>query len=165
MKNLNSKILFTLLTSTLMSFSSYAVTQSANLNLSGSIGDNVAIAVTPNASASSLVLTTTAVDTVVAAVSETSNAANGYSILAKSSNAGKLVHSSDATQFVAYTIKYGAGTAVSLTATDQTVKTQATGGNYNAVSSNVSISYTGVSASSKKAGTYTDTITFTIQSL
>lgn len=149
----------------LMTYSTYAASQSANLNLSGSIGDNVAIAVTPNANASSLVLTTSAVDTVVASVSETSNAANGYTILAKSTNAGKLVHSTDASQYVSYTIKYGAGTAVTLSSTDQTVKTQSTGGTYTGVSSNVSISYTGVSASSRKAGSYTDTITFTIQSL
>lgn len=161
---MKTKLAIALMT-TMMTCSSFAASQSANLNLSGSIGDNVAISVTPNANASSLVLTSSAVDTVVASVSETSNAANGYTILAKSSNGGKLVHTTDASHFVSYTIKYGAGSSVTLSSTDQTVKTQSTGGTYSGVSSNVSISYTGVSASSKKAGSYTDTITFTIESL
>lgn len=162
---MKTKMLIALMTTTLMSLSSFAATQSANLNLSGSIGDNVAISVTPAAAASSLVLTANAVDTVVASVSETSNAAAGYTILAKSTNGGKLTHTTDSSQQVAYTIKYGGGASVALTTTDQTVKTQNVGGTYSGVSSNVSVSFTGVSASSKKAGSYTDTITFTIQSL
>lgn len=162
---MKAKILFLMTATSLMSFSAMGATASGNLNLSGSIADAVTISVTPTAAASSLNLTSTAVDTVVASVSETSNAANGYRILAKSSNVGKLIHSSDSSQTVDYTMKYASSGAISLTASDQVVKTQNTGGAYNAVASSVSISYTGVSASSRKAGSYTDTITFTIEGL
>ncbi len=146
-----------------ISTSTYAATASGNLNLSGSIADSVSIAVTPTAAASSLTLTSTATDVSIASVAETSNAANGYLIKARSTNAGKLVHGSDATQFINYTIKYAGGSAVTLTTSDETVKTQSTGGNYNAVASAVSISYTGVTAASRVAGSYTDTIIFTIE--
>ncbi|MBC7711868.1 MAG: fimbrial protein [Rhizobacter sp.] len=140
------------------------MTANANLALTGTITDSVSIAVTPSGNYNNLTLTTTAVDSVVASVAESSNSTAGYLILARSANASKLVHSTDATQTVGYTMKYAGGTAVTLTATDQTVKTQATGGVYSAVASAVSISYTGVTAASKRAGSYTDTITFTVQS-
>lgn len=159
------KILFLLSATSLMSFSAFGVTATGNLNLSGSIADAVSITVTPNATASSLNLSSTQTDTVVASVSESSNAANGYTISAKSTNGSSLVHSSDASQTIAYTIKYGASSAVTLTTSDQVVKTQSTGGAYTGVNSSVSISYTGVSAATRKAGTYTDTITFTVTGL
>ena len=144
---------------------SYAVvTATGNLTLTGSISDTVSIAVTPSGSYNSLPLTTTQVDTVVASVAESSNATAGYLILAKSTNGGKLQHTTDATQSVSYTMKYGASGALTLTTVDQTIKTQSTGGVYSAVASAVSISYTGATAAAKRAGSYTDSITFTIQS-
>jgi hypothetical protein len=141
-----------------------AATASGNLTLSGSIPDTVSIAVTPSGNYNNLSLATTAVDSVVASVAESSNASAGYTILAKSANASKLVHSTDNSQSIGYTLKYGSSSALTLTAVDQAVKTQSTGGIYTAVASAVSISYTGAAAASKRAGTYTDTITFTIQS-
>jgi hypothetical protein len=140
------------------------VSASGNLSLSGNITDSVSIAVTPSGNYNNLTLTTSATDAVVATVAESSNATAGYIILARSSNASKLVHSTDSTQNVGYTMKYGTSSALTLTAVDQTVKTQAVGGVYSAVASSVSVSYTGVSAASRRAGTYTDTITFTVQS-
>lgn len=141
----------------------HAASATGNLGLSGSIGDSVALTVTPTANATNLTLTSNAADVNVASVNEVSNAQNGYQILAKSSNAGKLTHSTDSTNFIGYTIKYNGGAAVTLTASDQQVKS-VSGGNYN-VNSAVTISYTGVSSSTHKSGTYTDTITFTLQSL
>lgn len=136
---------------------------SATLNLSGSIASAVNISVSANATASNLTLTSNASDTQVATVSESSNAASGYSILAKSANAGKLVNTDDSNSSIAYTIKYGSGSSLALTGVDQTVKNQSTGGVYSAVDSALSISFTGVSAASKLAGNYTDTITLTVQ--
>jgi len=141
----------------------HGATATGNLGLSGSIADAVALTVTPSANATALVLTTTAVDVNVASVNEVSNASNGYTISAKSANASKLVHSADSAYTVGYTIKYNGGSAITLTTSDQQVKS-AVGGNYN-VNSAVTISYTGVSSASYKSGTYTDTITFTLQSL
>ncbi len=143
--------------------SALAATASGNLNLSGTIAEATSITVTPHANASALTLTSSAADLQIATVDETSNATNGYLIKAKSTNGSKLVHSSDSSQLVNYTIKYAGGSAVTLTTSDQTVKTQSTGGTYNAVSSNVTISYSAVSAATRIAGTYTDTITFTIE--
>jgi hypothetical protein len=140
------------------------VTQNGNLILAGTIADNVSIAVTPAGNYNNLNLSSTAVDSVVASVAESSNSSAGYVILAHSTNAGKLVHSTDNSQSVSYTMKYGTSAALTLSAVDQTIKTQSTGGVYSAVASAVSISYAGVSASTKRAGSYTDTITFTIQS-
>jgi len=160
-----AKTILLLALTSLVSFGANAATATATLGLSGSITEQVSLVVTPNANATSLPLTTTTTDLSIASVAETSNAANGYTISAKSTNASELIHSADSSQKVAYTIKYGASAAITLTAVDQVVKTQNTGGNYNGVASAVSISYTGVSASTRKAGTYTDTITFTITGL
>ena len=159
------KVLFMIMAISAMSttVSAQAATATGNLGLSGSIPDSVSLTVTPNATATSLTLTANAVDVTVASVNEVSNAQNGYSVFAKSTNAGKLVHSTDATQLINYTIKYNAGGALTLTAIDQQVKT-VTGGMYN-TNSAVTISYTGVSASARKSGLYSDTITFTLQSL
>jgi hypothetical protein len=132
------------------------------LTLSGTIATLISIVVTPDANASALDLTANAANLQVAVVTENSNAVNGYKIKAKSANAGTIKHASLADN-VAYTLKYGAGSAVTLTAADQDVKTQATGGTYSGVNSNVTISYTGSSALT--AGAYSDTITFTIEAL
>ncbi len=157
--------LFTLLSLSFISTFSAAYAASANqtLTLSGAIADSVSISVTPSASASNLTLTSSASDVSVATVSESSNSPAGYIVLAKSSNAGKLVHSSDSSQSIAYTVKYASGSALSLTSVDQTVKTQSSGGLYSSVSSGLSISFTGVAAASKLAGTYSDVITLTVQ--
>lgn len=135
---------------------------SGTLTLSGTIGSIISIVVTPNAAASSLDLTSSQTDLLVGTVSESSNAINGYRILAKSTNASKIKHST-ASDFVGYTMKYGGGSAVTLTTSDQAVKNQTVGGNYNGVSSNVTVSYTG--SSSLTAGSYSDLITFTIEAL
>jgi len=157
------KLLLLAIVSAFTTTSAWAVSATGNLGLSGSIADSVAITVTPSANATSLTLTSNATDVNVASVNEVSNAQNGYQILAKSANASKLVHTTSSSNYVGYTIKYNGGSAVTLTAVDQQVKSVA-GGNYNSNSA-VTISYTGVSSSTHVSGSYTDTITFTIQSL
>lgn len=132
------------------------------LTLSGTILALVSIVVTPNAASTSLDLTTNQTDLLVGTVAENSNALNGYRIKAKSTNGSKIKHAT-AADFISYTIKYGAGSATTLTTTDQIVKTQSTGGAYSNVSSNVTLSYTG--SGSLTAGAYSDGITFTIEAL
>jgi spore coat protein U-like protein len=162
---MKTKLLSLIALATLAYLPASHAASSATLNLSGSIASSVSIAVSANATASNLTLTSNASDTQVATVSESSNSASGYSILAKSSNAGKLVNSADSSESIAYTIKYGSGSSLSLTAVDQTVKSQTTSGVYSSVQSALSISFTGASATSKLAGNYTDTITLTVQAI
>ncbi len=140
-----------------------AATASGNLNLSGTISEAVALIVTPTANATNLNLSSNASDVSIASVAESSNAANGYRILARSTNGSKLVHNADSSMQLGYTIKYGASAAITLTTTDAVVKTQNVGANYVGVNSAVSISYS--AGTTLKAGTYTDTITFTVEGL
>lgn len=156
-------LLAVLIFSAISSKPAMAASATGNLGLSGTIADNVALTVTPTAAATTLTLTSNAVDVNVASVNEVSNAQSGYEIKAKSTNGGKLTHTIDNTQQINYTIKYNSGSAVALTTSDQQLKTVA-GGNYNS-NSPVTISFTGVTGATHKSGSYTDTITFTIQSL
>lgn len=162
---MKTKLLMLTVASALLSTNAFAVvTASGNLNLSGTISDAVSINVVPSGNHNNLPLSTTQVDRNVASVEESSNATAGYLVKARSTNASKLVHTTDSGQFVNYTMKYAGGAAVTLTAVDQTVKTQNTGGVYTSVASAVTISYTGVAAASLRSGSYTDTITFTVES-
>jgi hypothetical protein len=146
-------------------FSSAATAATSDtLTLSGTIGATVSVSVAADPNASSLDLETTQSDLLVGVVTENSNAANGYKIRARSANASQIKHST-ASDNVPYTMKYAGGGAITLTVSDQDVKTQSTGGSYSGVTSNVTVSYTGASAGTLTAGTYSDTITFTIEAL
>lgn len=132
------------------------------LTLSGSIAQNISVAVNALGAATALDLTATQTDLAVATVNEVSNAHNGYKITASSANNGRIKEATLA-DFVSYTIKYNGGTAVTPTTAAQDVKTMSTGGGRTVATSNVSISYTG--SSTLAAGSYSDTITFTIVAL
>lgn len=133
------------------------------LSLSGTVGATISISVdSSNGNAAALDLSTTQTTLNIATVTENSNSSSGYTISAKSTNGSSLNHSS-LPDNVPYTIKYAGGSAVTLTTSNQTVKTQATGGVYSGVTSAVTIQYTGTT--SIAAGTYTDTITFTIAAI
>jgi len=97
---------------------------------------------------------------VVANVSETSNNLNGYSIKLRSLNASKLVHSVDATKFTTYKVSYDGGTMISLTTSDQVVKTSGSLSGLTTDSSAVAVDV--VPYSTAPAGTYSDTITISI---
>lgn len=134
-----------------------------SLSLSGAVTEGISIVVdSSNGNAAALDLSTSQSTLNIATITENSNSSTGYTISAKSTNAGKLKHSS-LSDNVPYTIKYAGGAAVTLTTSDQVVKTQSTGGVYTGVSSPVTIQYTGSSGIS--AGTYSDTITFTIAAI
>ncbi|WP_372652678.1 fimbrial protein [Halobacteriovorax sp.] len=153
------KKLFIASTLTLMSASSFAATQ-GTLLLQGTIDQVLSLSVTPESGVNnSLDLTSTETDLKVAEVSEETNSNTGYKILVRTANGGLLKNGS--LDEVSYTMKYD-GTAVTLAQSDTEVKNESTGGVYS-YASDVEISYTGQSAASLTQGTYSDTVTFTIQ--
>ncbi|PIK15600.1 fimbrial protein [Halobacteriovorax sp. JY17] len=101
-------------------------------------------------------------DLKVAVVTEETNSNTGYKILVRSANGGLLKNG--ALDSVAYTVKYdGEATARSLTTSDVAVKNVSTGGVYDH-ESDFEVSLTGSgSAAALTQGTYSDTVTFTIQ--
>ncbi len=153
------KKLFIASTLSLMSISSFAATQ-GTLLLQGTIDQVLSLSVTPESGVNnSLDLTSTETDLKVAEVSEQTNSNTGYKILVRTANGGLLKNGS--LDEVSYAMKYD-GSDVTLAQSDTEVKSESTGGVYS-YSSDVEISYTGQSAASLTQGTYSDTVTFTIQ--
>lgn len=98
-------------------------------------------------------------DRKVADVSETSNSSTGYKILMSSLNSSKLVNGSAATKSTAYKVSYQNGTYVSLTSSDQVVKTTSTS---ELVTDSSSVRVNVTAYATAPAGTYSDTITISI---
>lgn len=143
----------------LFTLTSFAATQ-GTLLLQGTISQVLSLSVQAEAGVNNaLDLTSTESDLKVAEVTEQTNSNTGYKILVRTANGGKLKNGS--LDQVSYTMKYD-GTAVALALTDTQAKSVTTGGVYNNTS-DVEISYTGQSAASLTQGTYSDTVTFTIQ--
>lgn len=95
----------------------------------------------------------------VADVSEMSNSLSGYKITMRSANSSNLRHSLDATKQTAYTISYDTAAPISLTTTDQVVKTSLVSGLVSD-SSEVRVNLPGNATAA--AGTYSDTVTISI---
>ena len=150
-----------LLLALVLSTATYAAT-TGTLSLSGTVAQELSITVTAEGAAASLDLSATQTDLKVATVNEKSNSNTGYTISAKSTN-GSLLKNGALDQ-LAYTITYDGGSAVTLTTTDQVVKTVSTAGLHDN-DSDVDITYTGKPAAQMIVGTYTDTITFTIAAI
>lgn len=104
-------------------------------------------------------LSASPVDLQVATVNEKSNSLNGYKILISSSNAGKLVNSTVGS--LDYSLTYD-GQSVPLQTTAVLAKSITVAGAYNNTSS-VNVTYTGKPVEELPAGSYADTVTFTIQ--
>jgi len=94
----------------------------------------------------------------VANVTETANNAGGYKIQASSVNNGLLKNGS--IDSLAYTLKYGAGSPVSLTTSAQTVYTSPTLSSAVTNIQNVKVSHT--AKPTALAGTFSDTVTLSI---
>lgn len=135
---------------------------SGTIMLKGYISQKVKITVTSTANATNLDLEANATNLKVADVKEESNTAGGYVILMSSSNAGRLVNTTDSNYYVPYTIDYGSASGITLTTTDQAVKTVSSGGVYNE-DEEVFINFNSVNALSSLSGEYKDLITITIQ--
>lgn len=149
------KKLMALLISLSFSLSGNAGT-SATLVLSGIMPNLLNISVLGVNGNDALDLTTSQTDLVVGQVTATSNAAAGYKVYVRSQNGSKLLNS-EGTPF-AYSSKFN-GQALALSSTDTLAFSSiagSKGGNYD-----FAISYT--SDSSLQAGTYSDSVVFTIQ--
>lgn len=129
-----------------------------NLILKGTVPSILSILVTPETLASSLPLDTTQADAKVATINEKSNSNTGYQVDITSANQGKLVHESETSSSIVYTLKYN-GNAVDLASGDNF--SYATAASVDA-DRDVLISYTGVDHEDLIQGDYGDTVTFTI---
>ena len=145
------KILLLLLTTT-----AYSAT-SGSLLLRGTVPEILDIVVNSEAISTALPLDTTQVDTLVGTVDIESNAVNGYVISISSLNNGKLVHETNNSYFVNYSLKYD-NVAVNLAVVDQFTDTSSPVD----VSKNLNISYTGIPHTDLIEGDYEDTLTITI---
>jgi len=132
------------------------------LQLQGVVPAVLSISVSAQPVATNLDLATNQTNLLVGSVTESSNSNTGYKISVSSLNDGNLKRSGGAQTF-GYTFKYD-GNSINLAGSSTTpavAKTQLVAGSYS-VSSNVTVSYIGVAASSMVAGTYQDTLTFEI---
>ena len=154
------KFLITTTALALMTTSAFAATQ-GTLLLQGSIGQVLSLSVSPVSGANNaLDLVNGESDKKVASVNEETNSNTGYKILVRTANAGVLKNGT--LDSVSYTMSYD-GSPVTLSNSDQVAKNVSTGGVYNH-DSDVEVSLTGSgSAALLTQGTYSDTVTFTIQ--
>lgn len=134
------------------------------------VADTITLTVTPTASASNLPLTVSQSNLNVGTVSITANCLNGYKLELASAYSRQLRNtqvaaSPQATEKIDYTMTFN-GTAVSPTPTPVTVASSSSATLITTTTQigNVNISYTGVSASVWKSGTYEDYLTFTLTS-
>lgn len=140
----------------LLMFSNQAFTATqAVLILSGFVPTNVSLSIV--GATPTLDLSTTAVDSSVGTLHAEGN--SGYQILLSSANSGSLVNGSGN---VAYSLKVD-GSSIGLTLASQVIISQSAGLNNDDYS--MEVSYTGQNLSTLPSGTYTDTLTFTIQGL
>ena len=155
----NIAILATLIS---LSTTSFAAT-TGTLQLRGVVQQNLSIAISAEAIATTLDLSASPVDLKVATVNEKNNSKTiGYKVNIKSAKLSKLERVGG-TEVLAYTLKYN-GAAVNLTSAAGTdVASAATGSVVNA-NKDVAISYTGAAAETMVEGTYEDLLTFTISS-
>lgn len=139
-----------------LSFSSLAGTQ-ADLILKGVVAPILDISIVHEPIASTLDLSKPASNLKVATLTEKSNNSRGYKILAKSINGGKLVHDTDSTSFVNYTLTYNNSNVPLNTNPNEVFTTNEKG----VFTKDLKISYNQPSAN-LSAGLHQDTVQFTI---
>lgn len=133
------------------------------LQLQGVVPVVLSLSVTPQPAATTLDLTSTQTDLLVASINEVSNSNTGYKISISSLNDGDLERSGG-TETLTYSLKYDSVVVnlVGSSVTPVVAKTNNVGSVHN-LNSDVSISYTGQSSNSMVSGTYIDTLTFEIE--
>lgn len=144
----------------LLSHSAYG-TISSNLLLKAQVAKKVSLEISPLPIATALDLTTTAVNLLVAKITEHSNSKTGYKLTIISANLGKLKRD-NGTELFTYNLKLD-GTSLNLSSSaGRTINRS----NKKPVSinRNLTISYTGKTAESLIEGTYSDTLTIQIAS-
>lgn len=128
------------------------------LNLQGTVGNNVAIVVTTYAAAGTLDLNTTTTDLAIGSVNEKSNVV--YTVTVASGNNGFL-HDTVSLDNLAYTLSYNGGAYFTPTTGGVTITGPSAAAAVGAgVDKEVEIAFT--ADAGIDAGTYTDTLTFTI---
>lgn len=146
-----------------------SITKTFNLS-SAVVADTITLTITPTASASNLALNASQSLLNVGTVSITANCQNGYTLSLSSANSRWLVNTAAgasplANEKIAYTLYYQ-GSQISAAPTPTTVATSSSATLLTSTTQigNVSISYTGVTPSLMRAGTYQDYLTFVLQS-
>ena len=133
------------------------------LYLQGQVEPVLSVEVIEKDNAANLDLHTTQTDLHVANVVEKSNSYAGYQIFVRSENGGNLIHEGGASvDKVTYTVGYG-DLNQQIPAND-TLAAETNSTQIDNKSRKVLVSYTGRAAEEMVSGTYSDTLTFTIQS-
>jgi hypothetical protein len=145
----------------LASASTFAAS-TGDLTISGTVALINDIVIFPKADSTNLNILAGNSGLSVADVSETSNSVTGYKISMRSANGGSLVNLSNSTKSTAYQVSYDGGSYVSLTTSDQVVKSASTS-SLTTDSSDVSVNVT--ANPTAPAGTYQDVITISIASI
>lgn len=130
-----------------------------SITLSATVPAATAIVVTGTGSYNTLDLSTAATNLAVASIREINNTTGGYTVTAASTNAGKLKNGSAGS--VTYTAKYN-GSSFTLSSSPVNVTTSPASTSVVNIVKSLQISYAAQPAGSLMAGTYSDTLTFTI---
>lgn len=148
-----------LLALTLATLTSTAMADtSANLLLRGIVAPILEVSINHETLAQSLPMNRQVNNEKVGTITETSNSPAGYKIKARSAKGGKLVNASDANSFVNYSLTYEGNNVPLNTSATQIYTTQNLRGTY---TKDLKISYN--QPSNLSAGSYEDTVTFTIE--
>lgn len=129
------------------------------VTISGVIPASTSILVTSQAPYNSLVLSSAQTNLVLAVVNEQNNTPLGYNVTLASANAGKLKNG--AIGQIVYTARYN-GVAATLSVAPVNVTTQGAQLSIVNINKNFDITYAATPTASVMAGTYSDTLTFTI---
>lgn len=144
------------------SFSAFSAT-TGDLILSGSVAPTLSMAITASGNTNlDIVGGETAKQ--VATVAEHTNDADGYTISAYSVNGGKLINDDNSSVQVAYTLKYDGGSDITLGAgSGSATVVKNSGALTQAVNDTSAVQVSLNSYPGAPSGTYSDTVTFTIQ--
>lgn len=141
---------------TTFAFSAFADT-SANLLLKGSVAEILEVSVAAETVASNLNLSASFSDLKVARVTSKTNRPGGLKLYVSSTNGGKLVHTTDSTSKIDYSLKYG-NSSISLNSSPSLIADYANKGT-NAEDVKMAINNIDPNLS---AGIHQDTVTFTV---
>jgi hypothetical protein len=146
-----------------IAISSANAASSGTLTLSGNVAAVNDIVVTPNGTNNtSLNITSGETGKGVASVAESSNDLNGYKITMSSANGGQLQLAGNSAKYTTYQISYAGGSYVTppLSASPVTVKSVNSLSALTTATSTVAVNVTAYPTA--LAGTYSDTVTFSI---
>lgn len=146
----------------LSSWTAIAAT-SGSVDLSGVVPNELSISVTATTAASNLNITGGENQTKIATASESSRSLDGYKVFASSDNGSKLVHSNgEASGSTDYTISYDGGSSTALTNPGQAYEVRDSGPQDGLINHESDININVTAYPQAIAGTYSDTITFSI---